>query len=560
MDGFDEIYVSNNRERVLDKLEQELTKMNFLKKFSLIITCRENYVDISDMVKYDYITLQAWDEKQIKSFCQIYEEKSEKENLEYKSKISETKINKIVEKREVFGIPLILYMVLALNVTIEKSSSIVDVYDQIFSVQKGVIYNRCYDIEHRINEPKIKEYIYKISLRIAFWIFENNSEKAFIFQRNFKEICDGIIDEVEERKKEDIQSDVLIGNYFKLIKHCEGIGTDELQFAHRSIYEYFVAIYFFESLHVLTSKEDMAGEIGFLLKDGKLSKQILEFMKYKFDSVEEYHFTNRVKESFVIMLRNGMTFYIKERLTDILNREMNIFLNMLEVMYKWNFELEEFECIETSYVQYNRKKNLHLRGIKLKGADLSRVYLYRANLEKINLERALLEGANLEEAILENVNLKGANLKDADLESATLEGVNLEGANLKRVNLERAKIRDVNLEGANMKRANLKGTNWKNENLKKVYLGGAILEGASLENVNLEGANLKGANLKEANLVGALLNKVDLKGTNLKETIFDEKQVELLYQTFNLYGCRVYLFETKAIISYKEYCVKNQKV
>ena len=40
----------------------------------------------------------------------------------------------------------------------------------------------------------------------------------------------------------------MIGNYFKITKHYRGIGTDELCFIHRSIYEYFVVVYFFESL------------------------------------------------------------------------------------------------------------------------------------------------------------------------------------------------------------------------------------------------------------------------------------------------------------------------
>ena len=30
-------------------------------------------------------------------------------------------------------------------------------------------------------------------------------------------------------------------NFFKLVKHCEGVETEELYFVHRSIYEYFVA-------------------------------------------------------------------------------------------------------------------------------------------------------------------------------------------------------------------------------------------------------------------------------------------------------------------------------
>ncbi len=126
LDGFDEIYASSDRERILNKLNQELAEMNILKRFSLIMTCRENYVAKLKNIECDFITLQTWDDDQIKSFCEIYGKKST-------STVSETKIDRILENKEVFGIPLILYMLLALNITIEENVSLVEVYDQIFS-------------------------------------------------------------------------------------------------------------------------------------------------------------------------------------------------------------------------------------------------------------------------------------------------------------------------------------------------------------------------------------------------------------------------------------------
>ena len=117
-------------------------------------------------------------------------------------------------------------------------------------------------------------------------MFENNADKAIISQEKFEEICEN---EMEESDQKDvaIKSDTLIGNFFQL-RHCEGKGTDELQFVHRSIYEYFVAIYFYESIYKLKSKEKIAGKLGELLKYGELSEQMLEFIKYKFDSMKEY--------------------------------------------------------------------------------------------------------------------------------------------------------------------------------------------------------------------------------------------------------------------------------
>lgn len=511
LDGFDEIYANDDREKILNKLKQELNDMGSLKKFSLIITCRENYIYKLQNIECDYITLQPWDERQIKSFCQIYEKESENKN-------SGTRINKIIENKEVFGIPLILYMTLALGITIEENGSIVDVYDQIFSLEKGGIYDRCikdsrYGAEHRINTAKWQ--IHQLSQKIAFWMFENNAEKAFISQEEYEKICTDVTNQSLQREA-DIKRDLLIGNYFRLVKHCEGVGTEELQFVHRSIYEYFVAVYFFESVRKLSSKGKVAGKLGELLKDGQLSKQMLEFIKYKFDNIKGHNLPDTVKNIFQIMLRDGMLYYTEERYKNSIEREMNVFFNMLKVIHLWNSELGELDNRIVLYLKYNEQNSLSLSGIKLKRVELEEVNLMGANLGGADLEGADLEKANLKRANLRGANLRGANLRRANLSDADLGRADLEG-----VDLEEADLSGTDLKEANLKRANLAGANLSKGFLEKADLSGVSLKGADLKKANLSGANLKGADLREADLMlaylsGVELEKADLKGVDLR--------------------------------------------
>lgn len=525
LDGFDEVSISGNRERILNKLYQELIMMNCLDNFSLIITCRENYVDQFDLKNIEYITLQAWNKDQIESFCEIYEKENIRKNSETEnSKNSEIKFYKILENEEVFGIPLILYMVLALNIDVEKSSSMVDIYDQIFSLKRGGIYDRCYDIEHRINSPEVKGHIHQVSQRIAFWIFENNLEKASIPQKEFKRICDNVINDAGERN-ENLQSDVLIGNYFTTIKHCEGIGADDLRFVHRSIYDYFVTVYFFETVHKLTSKEEVAGKLGELLKDGFLSEQILKFIKYKFDSMEGYSLSDITKEVFKIMLRDGMVYHMGKPVLNVIDREMNIFSNMLKVVHLWNSELGKVDDKIVTYLQCNNQSMLNLAGIKLN------------------------------DACLDGVNLRGANLNGAELDGADLREANLRGAKLNRAKLNRADLSEANLfgvklNGAELNGAELVGTNLIGAKLNNASLNGAVLRDADLINVNLTETDLRGADLVNAKLIG-----VDLKEADLRGAVFDERQVNKLCKNFNLSGSNVCLSETWQIIGYEEYCI-----
>ena len=507
LDGFDEIHTNSDRERILNQIYHRLKEMNYLERFSLIITCRKNYIYSLQKVQCDYITLQTWDDKQIKSFCEIYGSVSKKN-------ISKNTIDKMLENKEIFGIPLILYMVLALNISIEENSSMVDIYDQIFSLEGGGIYDRCinnfsYGKEHRISE--IKQQIHQISQRIAFWIFENNSEKAVISQIKFKEICDFIMNETTE-KKDDIQSDVLIGSFFGPIKHCEGIGTDELQFVHRSIYEYFVTIYFFESIYKLESKNEIAGKLGELLKKGRLSKQILEFIKYKFDGIKGDNLSDYVREIFQIMLKDGMSYHAERKYKNVMEREINIFLNMIEVVGLWNSALSGYDDSIIIYLRCNRQRKLNLKGMKIDiidGADLRGVYLNSANLR----------GADLSNADLSVTDLSCANLSYADLEGANLSGADLRGADLN----------DADLEGAN-------------------------LSGADLRGADLRGANLREADLREVDLREANLDEADLRKAVLWETAFDEQQADMLYKKFDLSDSKVFLSEKGKNVCYREYC------
>ena len=512
LDGFDEIHANSDREEILNKLNQDLAEINSLKKFSLIITCRENYVSELEKVECNYVTLQSWDKKQIKRFCDIYGKVS-------KNTTTQTNIDKLLENKEIFGIPLILYMVLALEISIEKSKSLVDVYDQIFSIDRSSIYDRCiknsrYDREHRISEDKIKQAIHHISQRISFWIFENNSDEACIPQKEYDDICNTVVKQISNGN-EDIKRDFLIGNYFKLINHCDGVGTQKLQFIHRSLYEYFVVVYFFESLHNQTTKEEVAGKLGELLKFGHLSKQILEFVKYKFDKIKGHNLSNVTKETFQIMLRDGMTYHMKRKYKNIIVREMYIFANMLEVVHLWNSQLGKLDNNIVCYLKYNRKTDLNLRNIDLIGADLSGAYLRGAYLSRADLSGADLSGADLRGAYLIGADLRGADLSGADLSGAGLIGADLSGAYL---------------IGADLSDADLSG---------------ADLSGADLSDADLSGADLSDTDLSGAGLIGADLSGAKLNEADLIDTVFDEKQVGMLHKKYNLSQSKVCISETK---------------
>lgn len=193
----------------------------------------------------------------------------------------------------------------------------VDIYDKIFAL-KGGIYDRCienvkYDYnEHRINV--IKEQIHELSRRIAIWMFENEPEETFIPIEEYHNIYEELNKdykkelEITENKNNffDIftQDNVLIDNFFKLIKHCEGTNTNQLYFVHRFIYQYFVAETISSSIKEASktftddSQKILAKNIAQYLKIGKIDNSIGDFLKQKI--LKLYRESNKEKQKILL--------------------------------------------------------------------------------------------------------------------------------------------------------------------------------------------------------------------------------------------------------------------
>ena len=219
--------------------------------------------------------------------------------------------------------------------------------------------NKNFGDEHRISEMKTQ--IHQVSREIAFWMFENNSEEAYILQNEYHKICEKV---ASESKEERLEQDFIIGNFYK-IKHCEGIDANELYFIHRSIYEYFVAEYLFNSIceAITISEERLASVFGHFLKNGHLSKTICEFLKYKIQSSELNNKNGVIFDTFNLMLKDGMTYYTGSCYKNVIECEMKVFINMLEIIHLWNNKGLRIDESISTYLSYNKYMGLNLVNI-----------------------------------------------------------------------------------------------------------------------------------------------------------------------------------------------------
>ena len=541
LDGYDEISVRSDRKEILDQLYWGLVKSNTIKCFSLIVTCRVNYIKGFERVQCNCITLQPWDKEQIESFCDTFCGITD-------ISLDTEAIENIIKNKEILGVPLILYMVLALNISINKEGSIVDVYDKIFSLEGG-IYDRCIENKsfadrHRVG--KMKKQIHQLSREIAIWMFENNPDEAYIPAEEYKKICVNIL-----LQNEDIEQDFIIGIFFKL-KYCEGVEGEELYFVHRSIYEYFVAENIYSSvensIRVLSdeSQEELASNIAFYLKQGEITCTIGEYLQYKIIklfknlSVEKKErFYDWWESAVAKMLYNGMFYYTDKSIKyykNIVDKECQCFENIIKILRlllgigrrRYMLGNVNREILE-KYIRYcmtrnNRYKKTR-RGVRLSLEDIDKL-LQQKKIQEINSEvlgQEKIQEINSEVLGQEKIQeIIDDLIGSFDLSQMNLCGVNFKDINIKEIDLDKTNLSEANLEGAN---------------LREVYL----------REVDLEGANLRGADLRGANLEGA-----NLRGADLLFAKFDEKQITYL-ENCDLSKSLVYVKKYDRFIDYLKY-------
>lgn len=392
---------------------------------------------------------------------------------------------------EVLGIPVILYMAIMTNVNIDENPTKPDLYNRIFA-EKGGIFDRFNDGETEYsagnqimrNAINIKEYL-KFLCHVAFMMFEKNT-----LSLDISDCCIPILKFNREN--------VSILEF--PIKHLFETVEKNIEFIHKSIYDYFVSEHIFLSINREIKNnnqlKNIAGVLGGLLKSNILSPEIIEFLKYKVRHGFLREKRSDLYQAFQLMLQNGMTYYAKEHYKNVIECEKKVLANMLEILHIWDF------TNLINIIPISKYLKFESYSYNLQGMNLSEMCFDGVELENLNLRETIIEGANLE-----NINLSGKNL----------EGIIWKRVNLINANLEKANLNYADLENADLSEANLSEAKLIKAKLVKVDLIGADLQGAILWETDLSEASLYGANL-----IGAKLDEVNLDKANINYSIWAE--------------------------------------
>ena len=480
IDGFDEIKSVNERKSLIQEFLNNTLDFDNLK---VIITSRPDYLNTYDF-QYAFKVL-PFDISQIKEFYQIIKDE----------KLDQTKID--IENIDVLGIPVILYMAIMSDIDLTLKTTKPELYNKIF-VEKGGIFDRfCfrgigYDGGFQPLRDKNNVIIYLNFLRqVAFSMFEKNDLVLTEKEYNTPELM------FQGEKLSVIEFPI------KPFFECNGYN---IEFIHKSIYEFFVAEYVFSSISEATVAnvpiEELASVLGKIFNKNLLSQEIAEFLRFRINKSNEMY--SKVYNAFEIMLQDGMSYYTGICYKNVMKCEKNIFMNMLIIIHLWENYSQEFGLSIIKYIKRSKDFGLDLTTLVDKKVVKGKIIQSEKSEKKMDLSHAELSYTDM----------RGKDLGNMDLSYADLSNTNLRDADLVKVNLNHANLTNAILTNAKLAFADLSNAILNNANLNYADLGYADLSNANLKDADLRDANLSNARFIDANLFYADLSNADMSKTD----------------------------------------------
>lgn len=457
LDGFDEIkYYSRSN----DLLKSFLLQIRNIRGLRVLITSRDNYINLDEVKFQNVIRLCPFNESKIIDYANVISPYNILNNSDLSS------INK-----KVYGIPVILYMAVVSNIDITKTSNRCGVYDKIFAIEGG-IFDRFstesttgYDDFSTHDITYKKEVFLKILRKTAFTMFK-------IY--NYNSIDYISYEKIVEYETHDFSTKPSVWYDFPIDNLYEK--GNRIEFIHKSIYEYFVSDYMY--MHIsnvcknnFNTKEACAVVIG-LFYFNEISDEIYEFLHHKITSSEldVKSVLNYILTIIEDILEKGpltyMTLCEEKKTIDNINHieRLNIlFKNLLHFIHCWsvrydkNNQQNKFLNTIVDYIHCNTTEGkVNFNSVYLCSRRLAfditpkvvkeRKYLLSGAIDnKKHLSYALLDNMSFEESYLLYIIMNNSCLQSTNFKRCFLQIVNMNNCDLTYASFDYSVITNSNL-------------------------------------------------------------------------------------------------------------------
>ncbi len=519
LDGVDELCGIENYENSIDDFCFSLIKEAHRLNFKLLFTSRLNYVHLEDS-RFDTIVvlkLLSFHKDQFEQWFYQYHTKHNQTQQTYLIKehlfmLCNTKEKEEKRKLELFGIPLVLYLLVELQVDLSEIYSLGQLYDKLFND----LGRRSHDGNMTHTLSSLYQNCKKIAKYIAQKMFD--IQKDMLTSEQFHEVFLSLPETLKTDFPMMVENEhfYLLSFYYRVDKKkCS------VEFIHKSLMEYLISDMLYDRLSQILElseekqKKELQKELNNFFTFHAITDEIsLFFLEKAKKSQKQQALFSLLKKYYKFYLEVGFLYKISNNINS-LTKIQNLFISywkLLRILANTKKELllEDEKELFCSYLI-----KISFQHIDLNYQNLSNTNLRRARLSGARLNEADLSGADLSEADLSGANLGGVNLIRARLSMANLSDAHLSRAILIRADLSEAILNRTYLREAILSEANLSGARLSMANLSGADLSRADLSGAILSRAGLSGADLSGADLSEADLSGAILNNTELSKTKL---------------------------------------------
>ncbi len=359
LDGLDEICVARN-------LDIKLYCNNLIrvaareKNLKIIITTRLNYVNISHFENKNVINIQLlnlsadylseWVNRYFDRHNTMLDEKIIAErNIKY------IKENPNKELGEIFAIPLLFYMIVTSKINIFEINSVGELYDKVFNELSERNYNESeidFIQKHGINTKIPEKLARQIAIEISYEMYRRNK---LLLKINSDELNYAINNveyshyKIQESDKREIENLFPITFFYK-------DSIDVVEFAHKSIMEFFTAEKLYQKITMSNGKLiDFICE--YIVNPVVITNEVLGFLKFflltRYDEDSLYIKYSGILTEFKEMIYSKFYFENKNVKYTFETRKIVLKFNWYHIREILNFAHEDINLIINDNVVKN---------------------------------------------------------------------------------------------------------------------------------------------------------------------------------------------------------------
>lgn len=320
-------------------------------------------------------------------------------------------------------------MVASNCVRISDYSSKYEFYNALFGLN-GIWYKRMYDVSHPILLTR-HETMFNFILNVSEFMFKKN--KMSIHREDINKIIEAKI------PQEDVE---YLQNWYGIITYFRKNKLREIEFAHKSIYEYYIAYRIYNQLVAVaqeTQEETKCRMLQSVFNKNIVTKEMLYFL----DGFVEMDFTKLQYGNLIDTVKLIIN-------KDIFFKSYADFKDFEEVC---NYFCNSFNCLNRVL---SKKQDGNLINVLDKhNQEHFSFFLRNKAFEYLYMGGYDLSNKCLRELLFKNVDLSKSDMKNSDFSYCDFSNANLEACDLSNSNLFSVTFSDTNLCYADLRGANL---------------------------------------------------------------------------------------------------------